>query len=638
MYTDMVGYTALGQKNESLSLTLVEEQRNLIRPILQRHNGREVKTMGDAFLVEFENALDAVRCSYDIQRASREFNIARPYDLRIRLRVGVHLGDVEESNGDIFGDAVNVASRIEPLAEDGGVCLTRQVHDQVQNKIGLPFLNLGTKPLKNVKQLTEVYKMVMPWDEKSASGPLALDKKRIAILPFANISPDPADEYFADGMTEELISTMSNVGGLKVIARTSVMGYKGGLKKVVEIAKELEVGTVLEGSVRKAGNKLRITVQLVDSRTSDHLWAESYDREFQDVFSVQSDIARKVSDVLRVKLLASEENKISRKPTESMDAYILYLNGRQQWVKRDRDSIMKAIDYFSRALDHDDSFALAYAGLADSYMVSHDHYDRTAETLEKAMRMVLKALELDETLAEAHSTYAMLLSKGFRWEEAETEIKRAIELNPNYATAHQYCSFLLTTEGRLDEALNEAKKALGLDPQAPVMSYNVGRVLFALERWDEAIEYGKRSLAIDPNFPYSLSGMMAAYNMKNEFDQAMAWWKKGTYGRSAGDPPQALALIDLATIQARAGERDRALENLNSAMRIQDSEREDAFGFAVAFAALHDEDKALHWLEKAAKESQPGIEGSIVWNPFFKDLRSNPRFQEILKKLGLEKT
>src|SRR5713226_4381380 len=249
MFTDMVGYTALGQRNESLSLALVEEQKKLIRPLLSRHNGREVKTMGDAFLVEFSSALDAVRCAYDIQRAIREFNVSLPQERRVHLRVGIHLGDVVENQGDISGDAVNLASRIEPLAEDGGVCLSRPVYDQVQNKFELHLTSLGPKQLKNVTSPVEVFKMVMPWEEARIPERTLLDKKRIAVLPFTNMSPDPSDEYFSDGMTEELITSLSGVNGLSVIARTSVMKYKGAPKGASQVANELNVGTLVEGSV-----------------------------------------------------------------------------------------------------------------------------------------------------------------------------------------------------------------------------------------------------------------------------------------------------------------------------------------------------------------------------------------------------
>jgi len=235
MFTDMVGYTALGQRNEQLSLALVEEQRKLIRPVLARHYGREVKTIGDAFLVEFSSALEAVRCAYEIQRTIREANFSLPEDRQLHLRIGVHLGDVVESEGDISGDAVNVASRIEPLAEDGGVCLTSQVYDNVKHKLDLNLVTIGRKALKNVAEPVEVYRMEMPWETPRGTSEEHADKKRIAVLPFTNLSSDPEEGYFADGMTEELITSLSGVRQRTVIARTSVMGYKGSAKKVKEI-------------------------------------------------------------------------------------------------------------------------------------------------------------------------------------------------------------------------------------------------------------------------------------------------------------------------------------------------------------------------------------------------------------------
>ncbi len=336
MYTDMVGYTALGQRNETLSLALLEEQRKLVRPILTKHNGREVKTMGDAFLVEFPSALDAARCAYNIQRATREFNATKYSDQRLHLRIGVHLGDVVESEGDISGDTVNVASRIESLAEDGGVCLTRQVYDHIENKFDLPFASLGNKSLKNVSKPVEVFSMVMPWTKESLTE-LQSGKNRIAVLPFANLSPDPVDEYFADGMTEELIDRLSQVKELKVIARTSVMSYKKKEKKASEIGKELGVGSLIEGSIRKAGNKIRIAVQLIDGMNEEHLWSSRYDRNLDDIFAVQTDIAEKVTGELRIQLLESEKHLLEKRPTEDTEAYTIYLKGTQSGGNRTED-------------------------------------------------------------------------------------------------------------------------------------------------------------------------------------------------------------------------------------------------------------------------------------------------------------
>src|SRR5467141_3119771 len=401
MFTDMAGYTALGQRNESLSLALAEEQRKLLRPVFNRHRGREIKTMGDAFLIEFSNVMDAVRCSYDVQRASREFNISQPTDQRIILRIGLHLGDVVESEGDISGDAVNIASRIQPLAEDGGICVTRQVYDQVQNKFELPLKSLGSRSLKNVSAPLEVYRMVLPWEKEQKTTAAQLDASRVAVLPFANMSPDPGDSYFADGITEEIISTLSGVSGLNVISRTSVMGYKGTTKRVKEIGGELEAGSVLEGSFRKAGNKIRVTAQLIDVREDRHVWAHSYDRNLDDVFGVQTDIAKQVSDALRVKILAPEANRIERKPTESTKAYTQYLRGRFHLNRRNIEDIKKGEQYFDHAVREDPEFALGYVGVADcNELLSFNWHIEAEARHEKAKTMIAKALEIDRDLAE----------------------------------------------------------------------------------------------------------------------------------------------------------------------------------------------------------------------------------------------
>jgi adenylate cyclase len=306
MFTDMAGYTALGQENEHASLELLEGHRQLLRPLFSKHAGREIKTMGDAFLVEFHSALEATLCAIDIQSTVHSRNLERGEKLQVR--VGIHVGDVVHQGNDVLGDAVNIASRIEPLAMPGGICLSEQVHDQIRNKVPYQLIKIQAGPLKNVRERFDVYKVVLPWDRSDAGAETSprLDRRRVAVLPFVNISPDPADEYFADGMTEELISTMSRIRGLSVIARASVMGYKGGQKKISDVAKELEVGTVLEGSIRKAGNRLRITVQLIDSQTSDHRWAESYDRELRDVFAVQSEISKTVAEALEVQFMTED--------------------------------------------------------------------------------------------------------------------------------------------------------------------------------------------------------------------------------------------------------------------------------------------------------------------------------------------
>ena len=467
-----------------------------------------------------------------------------------------------------------------------------------------------------------------------ATAQSTLDKRRVAVLPLQNMSPDPGDEYFADGMTEEMISTLSNISNLTVISRTSVMQYKGAKKNLGDIGKELKAGTILEGSVRKAGSRVRVTVQLLDAVEDKHLWAQSYDRELQDVFAVQSDVARSVAEALRVKLLANEASRIQKKPTENNDAYLLYLKGRQHWNKRSEDAMRKAIEYFDLAIHHDQNYALAYVGLADCYDSLSDHdYIAPAEAMEKSRPAVLKALQLDESLAEAHTSYGWnLAANDWKWDAAEAEYKKAIELNSNYSTAHQCYSILLIFEGRLEEALAEIMKALELDPLAPIMSLDVGVVLYVLERYDDAIDYYKRSLAVEPNFVPAMVWLPFAYAMKGEFDQALAWEEK----LARTGYPKALAMTQLAAVQGRAGRKDEALRSLDSAMKLQDSGTISAMWPAWVFAALHDEGRAFEWLEKAVAQRDKYIM-YIKTEPWFKELRTSPRFQEIVKKLSLDK-
>jgi TolB-like protein/Tfp pilus assembly protein PilF len=464
-----------------------------------------------------------------------------------------------------------------------------------------------------------------------------LDRHRVAVLPLQNMSPDPNDEYFADGMTEEIISTLSNISTLTVISRTSVMQYKGVRKNLVDIGRELKAGTLLEGSVRKADNRARITVQLLDAMEDRHLWAQSYDRELQDVFAVQSDIARNVAEALRVKLLGNEARQIEKKPTDNTEAYLLYLKGRQRWIKRSEQSVRNAIEYFNLAIMNDANFALAYVGLADCYTVLYNHrYMERAEAAEKTRPAILKALQLGENSAEAHATYGwFLMDNDWNWDAAEAQYKKAIELNPNYATGHQFYSGLLQVEGRLEEALVEAKKALELDPLAPMMSLMVANTLYCLERYDDAIDYCNKALAIEPNFVQAFSSLAFAYAMKGEFDEATACVEKLT---QAGYP-KSLAMAHIAGIQARAGKKNEALSSLDSAMKLQDSGKVPVSWPAWVFAALHDEDRAIDWLEKAVTQHDSGS-GSVLdikTDPWVKELRTRPRFLEILKKLGLDK-
>jgi len=639
MYTDMVGYTALGQKNESLSLALVKEQRKLIRPILTRHNGREIKTMGDAFLVEFQSALDAVRCAFDIQRATREFNITLPSEKRIHLRVGVHVGDVVESEGDISGDAVNVASRIEPLAEDGGVCLTRQVYDHVQNKFELPLTSLGPKTLKNVSSPVEAYKMVMPWELSDAGEVPKSPGNRIAILPFANFSPDPQDDYFADGMTEELISTLSKVGGLEVISRTSVMQYKKTPKSIKEVSRELDAGIVIEGSVRKAGNRLRVTAQMIDAARDRHLWAESYDREYQDVFAIQSNIAGQVAKALSVRVLPGEKVDLAKRPTESTVAYTLYLKGRYLWNKRGgergAENVKEAAKCFEQAVNEDPGFALGYVGQADCYLAGlHDHRaGEKCDCQEKEKALVAKALELDPPLAEAHTTNGLVLMYEYELGQAEEEFRKSIELKPNYALAHQWYSYIFFHQLRWKEALEQNEKAAELDPLSPETIMNQAHMYHHMRDYGKALELYKRVTALDPGYVAAHWMMALLYRLVKSPESAKL--EIGIYANLIRSSFPLVGLVE-DFITAFAEDDKQAMKRLAPECEIHFREAGfNAFNVACVFFVTGDVDKGFEWLQRSYSWKEADmLEMKCVEE--LDEVRSDPRYLGLLKRIGLD--
>jgi adenylate cyclase len=632
MFTDMVGYTALGQRDESLSLALVGEQRKLLRPVFARHNGREVKTIGDAFLVEFTSVLDAVRCAYDVQRASREFNISVPNERRIQLRVGIHLGDITDDHGDILGDAVNVASRIQSLAEDGGVCLTKQVYDHVTNKIDLRFSSLGARELKGVQAPVEVYKVEMPWTKGYSTGESGVDKTRIAVLPFANLSPDPNDEYFADGMVEELISAVSKIRKLGVIGRTSVMKYKGAGKGIAEISRELKVGSVLEGSVRKAGNRLRLTIQLVDAKSEEHLWSEIYDRELGDVFMIQSDIAERVADALKVELLSGEKKDIERRATENTDAYTLYLKGRYYWNERARNGIDKAVKYFEEAVKMDPKFALAYAGLGDCYLIYSDYgWLNPREGKPKAKEYVLKAMEIDPRLAEAHASLGMLDTyHEWRWDEAEKEFLRAIELKPSYATAYHWYSHLLRFTGRSDEAYEQIGRASALDPLSRIIGLNLGEDLLLIGKLAEAIGQMEKVIEAYPDYAYVHVALGFTYYVDSRTDKSISEFRKALE-LSGNDP---LHKANFAYVLGLAGRRDEAERIIAELKEASKSTYVDNGNLAVALYSVGRTDEAFSYLEKAYEEREYSLAYIKVF-PWYSEFRKDPRWASLERGMRL---
>jgi adenylate cyclase len=637
MYTDIVGYTALTQENESSTLQALEKHRSLLRPIFSSHGGREIKTIGDAFLVEFQSALDAVLCAVAIQQMMHDRKVARGEPLS--LRIGIHVGDVVESGNDILGDAVNIASRIEPLAEPGGVCITSQVYEQVSNKSDIPFVSLGDKSLKNVSAPVEVYMVQMPWEKVAATEAAPFPANRIAVLPFVSMSTNPDDAFFADGMTEEIISTVSGISGLKVISRTSVMGYKGTTKKVEEIGRELKVGSVLEGSFRKAGNRIRVTTQLIGVADDEHLWAQNYDRNLDDIFEVQSDVAKQVAEALRVRILSPEKERIEKKPTENTSAYTLYLKGRYFWNMRISGStgetienVKSALKCFEQAVMEDPRFALGYAGQADCLLLLRFNRIEVEANLERAIQMVGRALELDPELAEAIATKGLSLSMEYRFREAESELRKAIELKPNYALAHHWYYLLLSSDLKWEEALEQIEKALDLDPLSPIFNTGLATFYFYRRDYDKALALYRRAIELGVSGAHGmLADIYGRKKMYADMRRELAAWVE----LERGSLPWARAYADFYTAFYE-NDMQTCTRLIPELLPYTGKEGGfDAADAAVRYFRLGENDKGFEMLERSYSEKEWSL-GSIKLRPELDGIRNDPRYLDLLKRLGLD--
>ena len=626
MFTDMVGFTALTQSDEAQSLAVLARHNRLLRPIFSKYRGREVKTIGDSFLVEFDSALDATNCAVEAQRFLHDYNISSSDGWKITLRIVVHLGDVEHREGDVFGDAVNIASRLQPLAEPQGVCISEQVYDQVRNKIPQNLVKLEPHELKGVKFSVDVYKVVMPWESEERPSLAQLDKRRIAVLPFANLSSDPEEGYFADGMTEELITALSGVRQLTVIARTSIMKYKGSQKGASDVAKELSVGSLLEGSVRKAGNRVRITAQLIDSSTEGHLWAQNYDRQLEDVFAIQSEIAEKVAGELKIRLVEDERRMIEKKPTENTEAYTLYLQGRELLRERTEPSLRQAVGIFEKAVSMDPSFAKAHVGIAECYYtLVNDGYESYERSTPKAELSVMKALQLDPDLADAHAilSYIGFLEDDVR--RGEDEGRRAIKLNPSLADAYWALMNVYFLKQNKEEGIAALETCYRLDPIRPQIIERVGEFYLALGREREALQHWEKTARLAPAGTYRV--MTEYYLYKGEIAKAKEWYSKA----EMIEPTNSWVRWMRGFISALEGDKagaQRAIKEIEErwlgATNLND--------IAFVYYALGDLDSYFEYIAKATDQHTMRYR-YVIYNPLFAKSREDPRYQDIMDKL-----
>jgi adenylate cyclase len=626
MFTDIVGYTALAQTDEAAALQLLQEEEDLARPLFAAHHGREIKSTGDGSLVEFDSALRAAQCAIDLQQHLQERNAQRGVT-PVQLRVGVHLGDVEERGNDIFGDAVNLASRIQPLAPPGGICISGEVFDQVRGKIPNKLEKLEPAALKNVRFPVDVYRVVLPWAVREptskAAGPI-----RLAVLPFSNISPDPHDEYFADGLSEEMIMVLSQLHEVRVIARTSVSQYKSTTKSVSQIGAELGVDAVLDGSVRKSGEDLRIAVQLIDVDTQEQTWANSYDRKLEKVFAVQAEIAKQVAEALKVELQPAEQARLQARPPVRPDSYLAYLKGRTLMHHTDPASLESAKAQFELAISLDDRNAAAYSGLADVTIYNGWWYALVPyeEWNEAGRRLAMRALELDPNIAEAHHSLAIQLWSERDYVGMERECKLALSLNPGYAPAHFAYGGLLGDQGRADEAIAELALATAADPFNLNILWNSTYFLICYCRLDEALGMIQKFGELDPDSSAQHSLLAEYYLARCDLEQCLEEMKRAVELESE---PR-LKLLDQALYYSLRGEKEKARALLRADESLPVTNNSIHITIRV-YAELGDIDECFRWMEKGHFVTvQP-----IRFSPRFEPVRRDPRFPSFMRKLNL---
>ena len=680
MFTDMVGYTALTEKDAALAITLLEEQRVILRSIFPHHSGTEIDVIGDAFFVEFTSAVNAVRCAEAVRDAIMDRNEGSPQGEPILLRIGIHMGEAVYRGGKPHGDGVNVASRIHALAGPGEILVSAAIATQVRN---IPRFGLdprGSHLLKNVTHPVELFAVTRPGGP--AAGPAksaraqapapesptppsyrkwwilgsavavaacglylliftppppapASPRRSIAVMPFRNLDTNKETEYFAEGITEDIISHVSRIEGVRVIAASSVAAYRNTTLSKREIAAELQVESLLEGSVRKDGRRVKIVAELVDPSTGTQLWRDIYERILTDIFKIQDEIAVGVAGGLEAKFLVRAPAAGESRGASYVEAYDLSLRGRYHWNRRTPSDIRAALELFGAAIAKDSTFAPAYVGIADCYTVfGSPEYGvlppKVAyDTAESAIRT---ALRLDSTLAEAHATFASILfNYHWNWKDAERHFKRALALNPNYAAALVWYGDALLALGRFGESRALYDAARTLDPLNLNVRMSHGVLHFFAGRSDSALTVLDSVRVADTSFIPVYLWLGLALSEEGRDSTAIRY-----YDRAMGQVGRITVLLTAQAISfAREGNTASARAIIGELQSIADGSYVSPYYFGAIYSSLGDQRAALRWFSRAVEEKS----GAIIYmkvNPLLKSLRRDPEFAPILGKIRFE--
>jgi len=598
MFTDIVGYTALMGNDEQKAFELLNKNREIQKPIIEQLGGRWIKELGDGVMASFNTVSDAVNAAIKIQKVCNEAN-------DFQLRIGIHLGEVVFENDDVFGDGVNIASRIQAIANPGSIYISESVHNNVSNKKDIQTKFIKEETLKNVKEPVRIYEVVTISTAESSDSIVKEPSRKspensIAVLPFINMSNDPEQEYFSDGLTEELIANLTRLKDMRVVSRTTSMQYKGTKKDIGTIGREISVRYIMEGSVRKSQDNLRITAQLIDVSNDTHIWTETYKGTLADVFDIQEQVARQIMDALRIQLTPTEDVVLKKRSTLSPEAFDIYLRARDFLYRRTRNNILFAIQLFQKAIELDPLYAAAHAGLGESYASYYQVCERKEIWLEKAIESCLTSLKYDSELSEA---YAALGAAYF-------------------------------SKGSFDEALAATQKAIGLDSNNFTGYWILGRIYHTTDRDKDAVDMFKKVIVLYPDFYTAYSDLMMVYDRLGENGKC-AELLEITLGEMfprylSKHPDDARAIQFYARDLLRKGKNQQAKVEMAKALDLSPDDPVILYNVACFYAKLSENGLAVKMLKNAVIA---GFE-HYAWikrDPDFDNIRNEPEYLGLMK-------
>lgn len=663
MFTDIVGFTEMMQSNEPNAVGIIKRYNSALNEFTSRFHGKVNNYYGDGSLCTFNSATDAVQCALELQETLRQTPA-------VPLRIGLHIGEVLFEDGQALGDGVNIASRIQSLGMANAILLSAEIHDKIKNNPDLPAISLGSFAFKNVARPHEVYALAVPGlhipERKKLSGKvnpktnikrnsiliallivLALcsiwivskkprtqpniTDKAIAVLPFADMSRAQDQTYLSDGLTEDIITQLAKIKQFNVTSRTSAMRYKNQDKSLKEIAQELGAQYILEGSVQVAGEMVRITAQLIQASTDEHLWAEKYDRPLKDIFAIQSDIATQIARALQANLSPSEHEQLYKKYTDNTEAYQLYLRGRYYWNQRADESIRQGEDYFRQAIALDSNYALAYAGLGDTYLMYGVYsMDRPSASFPLAEKYVRKAIELDPQLAEAYATL-IDIHIHYYWNTAlaDSFFEKTTGLNPDYANAHHWYAEVCDIRKDFDKAITHSKLALEQDPYLGIFNSQLGTNYIYAGRYKEAEAQLLKTIEFDSTFSVAYYYLGLIYADQKQYEKAISaisTAKRLAFGRNR------FACV-LGWAYGMAGNQKAAQAIFEEYQNKQKTKYVSAYDLAIAALGAGDHRKAIDYLKEAYQEREPWMP-FIAMNPMFNTLHDDPDFAELVHNIS----